>query len=171
MERIRVPKRSQSRVNGKHNGNGTERIKPLKKRGRPKGSRNIDALVSREKMAKELGLLPHEFLALVAAGQTITVRRFGTDGWSNEVWHPSPEQQIAAAIAAAPYYQPKLVSQKIEHSPIMMQLDQSKIQQLPDQMLQALEILITSLIQTGGLPVLESPKTIEHEDEYDEVFQ
>lgn len=127
-------------------------------------------MISRKKMADKLGLLPHEFLALVASGQTITVRRFNGEKWINETWDPSPGQQIDAAVAAAPYFQPKLASHRIDHGPIMMQLDQSKLGQLSDQMLAALELLVNSLATTGSLPAIEAPKIIDQED-YDEVFQ
>lgn len=143
------------------------------KGGRPKGARNIDTMISREKMAKKLGLLPHEFLALVASGQTIKVRQWDNDNktWEVATWNPTPDQQIDAAKAAAPYYQPKLIAQKIDHGPMKMQLDASLLAKLPEHTLQALELLLTSLMTTNALPQIEAPKIEDVEDvEYEELF-
>jgi hypothetical protein len=144
------------------------------KPGRPKGSRNLDSILSREKMAAKLGLLPHEFLALVASGETIKVRRWDkkNNTWEQEEWNPTPEQQIDAAKAAAPYFQPRLVSQKIDHGPMMMKLDQDVLAKLPEPMLQALEMLVSALMTTNALPAIEAPRASDIDDaEYEELFQ
>lgn len=122
-------------------------------------------------MAKRLGLLPHEFLALVATGETIKTRRWKDGGWVEETWDPTPDQQIDAAKAAAPYYQPRLVSTKVDHGPIMMKLDQQMLAALPEPMLNALELLVQALATNNALPAIEGPKTIDAEDaEYEELF-
>ena len=71
--------------------------------GRPKGAVSKLATEAVAK-AKATGDLPHEFLLKIVRGEPI-------DGTA-----PSIEQRIHAAIAAAPYFAPKLaaVEQKIE---------------------------------------------------------
>lgn len=71
--------------------------------GRPKGAVSKLATDAVTK-AKATGDLPHEFLLKIVRGEAI-------DGLS-----PSIEQRIHAAIAAAPYFAPKLatIEQKIE---------------------------------------------------------
>ena len=73
--------------------------------GRPKGAVSKLAAAAVEK-AKATGDLPHEFLLRVVRGESI-------DGMS-----PSIEQRIHAAIAAAPYFAPKLaaIEQRVENT-------------------------------------------------------
>lgn len=71
--------------------------------GRPKGAvSKLSATAVAH--AKATGELPHEFLLRVVRGQCIDDQ------------YPTLEQRIAAAVAAAPYFAPKLaaVEQRIE---------------------------------------------------------
>lgn len=72
-------------------------IKTGRPRGRPPGSTNKMTNEARAK-AQETGELPHEFLLRVMRGEEI-------DGSL-----PEFKDRMAAAVAAAPYYAPKLSS-------------------------------------------------------------
>lgn len=64
--------------------------------GRKKGGKNRLNMEARAEAQKDGGLLPHEFLLKVSRGEPI-------DGH-----HPTFQERVEAAKAAAPYFQPKL---------------------------------------------------------------
>lgn len=77
---------------------------------RPAGSKNKRSLTSIVD-AKRTGRLPHEILCLIAQGYPLEWPDIpkGLRARIKPAQHyPSPEQRITAAIAAAPYYAPKL---------------------------------------------------------------
>lgn len=146
--------------------------------GRKKGSKPKKTLESIERM-KAMGMedLPHEFLARVAMGDVIKVRRHTGNGrYRTEYWSPTPDQQIEAAKACAGYFQPKLVSQRVSNdpdSPFMVQLDPKVLKGLPEQMLMALKSLI-QIMSVGGVDELMKHTTIDHqvdENEYGKTMQ
>lgn len=81
--------------------------------GRKKGSVNKVSAEARE-AAKATGELPHEFLLRVSRGETIQIGT--TKKGKPKFYTPSFAARFNAAVAAAPYFQPKLASveQKIE---------------------------------------------------------
>jgi len=76
--------------------------------GRPKGTVDARCIAAKadamRKLAYEGGELPHQFLLRVARGEEI-------DGYTF-----TPKERVYAAIAAAPYFAPRLASveQKVE---------------------------------------------------------
>lgn len=72
--------------------------------GRPKGQpnkKNAETIAR----AAAAGLLPHEFLLAVSQGQLV------------DDYRPTFEERIKAAIAAAPFYAPKLASTEVKGDP------------------------------------------------------
>lgn len=90
--------------------------------GRPKGSRNKFSRKAAEDLAKEAGMLPHEFLARVALGPTFFI--------GEEDFTPTLGERMIAAKAAAPYYAPKQHSIKVERTPPNEMDDASIIDEL-----------------------------------------
>ena len=81
--------------------------------GRKAGKPNTVSNLAREKYA-ESGLLPHEFLLMVARGEPIKHTLQAEDGNISEVEvYPSLEWRIDAAKAAANYFAPKLAIQSV----------------------------------------------------------
>lgn len=81
--------------------------------GRKKGSVNKISAEARE-VARSTGELPHEFLLRVSRGETIQIGL--TKKGKPKFYTPSFSARFNAAVAAAPYFQPKLASveQKVE---------------------------------------------------------
>lgn len=69
-------------------------------------------------LARETGALPHEVLLLVSRGEVevIDVIRRG-DEMVEIKRRPTFDEQLKAAIAAAPYYAPKLAAQTVVTAP------------------------------------------------------
>ena len=83
--------------------------------GRKKGVPNKLARIAVE-AAKATGILPHEFLLQIMRGEIPEVL-LAYDKFGSPIFGPVPfEMKLQAAIAAAPYYAPKLhtVHQQIE---------------------------------------------------------
>lgn len=75
----------------------------VKTGGRQKGTPNRKNAETIAKAA-EVGMLPHEFLAAVARGESV-------DGYV-----PTFEDRLDAAKAAAPFYAPRLASTQVQAS-------------------------------------------------------
>lgn len=93
--------------------------------GRPRGSVQKLTARSREE-AKEMGLLPHEWLLMIARGEAIEQKRWDVKFYANgreksrelvtEMIYPDLAMRQDSAKAAAPYYAPKLATQLVELS-------------------------------------------------------
>ncbi len=96
--------------------------------GRPKGSVQKITTQAREE-AKASGLLPHEWLLLVARGEPIEQKRWDIkyDKKGNvvskelvtDIVYPDMPMRQDSAKAAAPYYAPRLAAQTVDMTATM----------------------------------------------------
>jgi len=96
--------------------------------GRPKGSVQKITAQAREE-AKATGLLPHEWLLMVARGEPIEQKRWDIkyDKKGNvvskelvtDIVYPDLPMRQDSAKAAAPFYAPKLASQTVDMNATM----------------------------------------------------
>jgi hypothetical protein len=86
----------------------------LQRCGRPRGTISKKSLAAMAKSAKT-GATPLDVLLRFARGRPL--RHCTKDGWATH--YPSPQQMLAAAVAAAPYLHPRLSAVVVETRPEM----------------------------------------------------